>query len=86
MTKYKLEIEYVGTNYSGWQIQEKSPSIQQAIEEAIFKFCGEKSFVYSCGRTDAGVHAIRMPAHVELFNEYDPRKILMATNFRKSTF
>ena len=84
MTKYRLEIEYVGTNYSGWQIQEKSPSIQQAIEEAIFKFCGEKSFVYSCGRTDAGVHAIRMPAHVELSHEYDPRKILMATNFHLS--
>ena len=61
MAKYKLEIEYVGTNYSGWQAQENSPSIQSAIEEAIFKFCGEKTLVYGCGRTDAGVHAYRMP-------------------------
>ena len=84
MTKYKLEIEYVGTNYSGWQIQENAPSIQQAIEEAIFKFCGEKTFAYSCGRTDAGVHAIKMPAHIELSKEYDEYKILMATNFHLS--
>ncbi len=81
MAKYKLEIEYVGTNYSGWQAQENSPSIQSAIEEAIFKFCGEKTLVYGCGRTDAGVHAYHMPAHIELSKEYDPYKILMATNF-----
>lgn len=81
MAKYKLEIEYIGTKYSGWQIQDNSPSIQQAIETAIFKFCGEKTECYSAGRTDAGVHAISMSAHIELSKEYDPYKILMATNF-----
>lgn len=81
MTKYKLEIEYIGTKYSGWQIQDDSPSVQGAIQNAIFKFCGENTECYSAGRTDAGVHAIRMPAHIELSNEYDPYKILMATNF-----
>ncbi|MGN0929605.1 MAG: tRNA pseudouridine(38-40) synthase TruA [Alphaproteobacteria bacterium] len=81
MTKYKLEIEYIGTKYSGWQIQDDSPSIQGAIENAIFKFCGENTECYSAGRTDAGVHAISMPAHIELSKEYDPYKILMATNF-----
>ena len=81
MTKYKLEIEYIGTKYSGWQIQDDSPSIQGAIQNAIFKFCGENTECYSAGRTDAGVHAIRMPAHIELSKEYDPYKILMATNF-----
>ncbi len=84
MAKYKLEIEYIGTSYSGWQRQDGCPSIQQAIEEAIKKFCGEDTFVYSCGRTDAGVHAIKMPAHIELSKEYDPRKILMATNWHLS--
>ena len=81
MAKYKLDIEYVGTKYSGWQIQEKSPSIQGAIEDAIFKFCHHKTECYSAGRTDAGVHAICMSAHIELPDEYDPYKILMATNF-----
>lgn len=81
MTKYKLEIEYIGTKYSGWQIQDNSPSIQGAIQKAIFKFCGENTECYSAGRTDAGVHAIHMPAHIELSKEYDPYKILMATNF-----
>lgn len=81
MTKYKLEIEYIGTKYSGWQIQDASPSVQGAIQNAIFKFCGENTKCYSAGRTDAGVHAIRMPAHIELSKEYDPYKILMATNF-----
>ncbi len=81
MTRYKIETEYVGTNYSGWQIQEKSPSIQSAIQEAIFNFCHEQTFVYSCGRTDAGVHAINMPAHFDLSKDYDEYKILMATNF-----
>ena len=81
MAKYFLEIEYVGTNYSGWQIQDSAPSIEEAIETAIEKFCGEKTTTYSCGRTDAGVHAIKMPAHIELSKEYDPYKIQMATNF-----
>ena len=66
MTKYLLEIEYVGTNYSGWQIQDNVPSIEGALESAKKKFCGEDTLVYSSGRTDAGVHAIKMPAHVEL--------------------
>ena len=81
MTKYLLEIEYVGTNYSGWQIQDNVPSIEGALESAIKKFCGEDTLVYSSGRTDAGVHAIKMPAHVELSKEYDPYKILMGVNF-----
>ena len=67
MAKYFLEIEYVGTNYSGWQIQDSAPSIEEAIETAIEKFCGEKTTTYSCGRTDAGVHAIKMPAHIDIF-------------------
>ena len=81
MAKYYLEIEYVGTNYSGWQVQDTAPSIEEAIETAIKKFCGETTVVYSSGRTDAGVHAIKMPAHIELSKEYDPYKILMGTNF-----
>ena len=81
MSKYKVEVEYLGTGYSGWQSQDNSNTIQSAIEEAVFKFCGERVCVYGCGRTDAGVHAYRMPAHIEFAKEYDPYKILMAVNF-----
>jgi len=81
MFKYKIEVEYLGTNYSGWQAQDNSNTIQSALEEAVFKFCGEHVCVYGCGRTDAGVHAYRMPAHIEFEKEYDPYKIMMAVNF-----
>ncbi len=81
MANYKLLIEYVGTKYSGWQIQDSAPSIQGAIEQAVFDFCGEKVECYSAGRTDAGVHAIAMPAHIKTSKEYDIYKILMGLNF-----
>lgn len=80
MTRYKLEIEYAGTNYSGWQIQENAPSIQEAIQKAIFDFCGEKVLPYSAGRTDAGVHSIAITAHIDLAKEQAPYTILLATN------
>lgn len=53
----KLILEYEGTNYHGWQIQENSVTIQQKVEEAIFKLTGEKTRLTGAGRTDAGVHA-----------------------------
>ncbi len=83
MVKYRLNIEYVGTKYNGWQKQENGEdnSIQTALENAIFKFCGEHVFAYSCGRTDAGVHAISMPVHIETKGDYCHYKMLMAVNF-----
>ncbi len=65
MQRCKLTIEYVGTNYYGWQRQPDVPSIQQAIEEAIFKFCAQKVVVTVAGRTDSGVHAKGQVAHVD---------------------
>ena len=47
--RYKLTIEYDGTDYSGWQKQDNSSSIQEHIEIAIEKFCGEKSAVSGAG-------------------------------------
>ncbi len=66
MTRYKLTIEYMGKDYAGWQRQADAPSIQQAIEEAIEKFSGQKVKLQSAGRTDAGVHAKGQVAHVDL--------------------
>ncbi|MDY6905033.1 MAG: tRNA pseudouridine(38-40) synthase TruA [Thermodesulfobacteriota bacterium] len=53
----KLTIEYDGTHYHGWQRQKNDPTIQQAIEDALFKMTREKVTLTGSGRTDAGVHA-----------------------------
>jgi len=53
-----LKIEYDGTNYSGWQTQKNAKSIQFILESAIKRITGKKSDLISCGRTDAGVHAL----------------------------
>jgi tRNA pseudouridine38-40 synthase len=74
MTRWKLTIEYVGTNYSGWQRQEAGvPSVQAAIEEAIKKFCQQDITIHVAGRTDAGVHAKGQVAHFDL--DYGTRKL-----------
>lgn len=65
--RWKLTIEYVGTHYAGWQRQEDGvKSVQQGIEEAIFKFCGQDCRLQVAGRTDAGVHAHGQVAHFDL--------------------
>ena len=67
MTRYKLTIEYEGTDFAGWQRQaEDIPTIQQKIEEAIFGFSAQKVSIQGAGRTDAGVHASGQVAHVDL--------------------
>ncbi|MDP2942666.1 MAG: tRNA pseudouridine(38-40) synthase TruA [Candidatus Omnitrophota bacterium] len=53
-----LKIEYDGTNYSGWQSQKNSRSIQDTTEAALKRITGRKARLISCGRTDAGVHAL----------------------------
>lgn len=80
MTKYKITIEYDGTNISGWQRQANGPSIQQYIEEAIEVFTKEKVFVYAAGRTDAGVHATGQVAHFELQKMIAPEIVQRAVN------
>ena len=66
MPRYKITIEYDGRPYVGWQRQENGLSVQQAIEEAFRKFCGQQLVVHGAGRTDAGVHASGQVAHVIL--------------------
>jgi tRNA pseudouridine38-40 synthase len=62
MRKIRLTVEYDGTRYSGWQRQPNGLAVQQVIEEALFQLLGEKVELRSSGRTDAGVHALGMPA------------------------
>lgn len=82
MSRYKLKIEYDGRDFVGWQRQKNGPSIQSALEEAIFRFSNEKAEVVGAGRTDSGVHALSMVAHIELKNNiHEPETIKKALNF-----
>jgi len=65
MTRYQLLIEYVGTNFRGWQIQQKGPTIQGLIQKKLSKLLKEKINIFGSGRTDAGVHAIEQSAHFD---------------------
>ena len=81
MITYKITIEYDGTGLAGWQKQPRQYSVQQALEEAVFKFSSEKAEVYSAGRTDAGVHALAMAAHFKIEKTADLRRMQEGLNF-----
>jgi tRNA pseudouridine38-40 synthase len=66
VTRWRLTIEYDGGPFMGWQRQDHGPSVQQALEEALQRMTGEAATVHAAGRTDAGVHALAMSAHVDL--------------------
>ena len=81
MTRYKINLEYDGTDLIGWQENQQGPSVQSLVQDAIFNFCAEKVVVYGAGRTDAGVHAICMTAHFDLGKEQNPETVMRALNF-----
>lgn len=80
MARYKLLLEWDGRPFAGWQRQDGVPSIQQSLEEAVERYCGERVTVFGAGRTDAGVHAMGMAASFELAAEKDPREVMKALN------
>ncbi|MCK5285110.1 MAG: tRNA pseudouridine(38-40) synthase TruA [Alphaproteobacteria bacterium] len=83
MTRYKLTIEYKGSDFYGWQLQDSLPTIQGSIEDAIEKFSHQRVLVQSAGRTDAGVHAHGQIAHIDLeplSRNMDEYAILKAIN------
>ena len=65
MHRYQILIEYVGTNFIGWQIQSKGQSIQKFAQIKISKLLKEKINLVGSGRTDSGVHAIEQSAHFD---------------------
>tara|TARA_B100001559_G_scaffold303277_1_gene291754 strand:- start:120 stop:860 length:741 start_codon:yes stop_codon:yes gene_type:complete len=69
MFRYQILIEYVGTNFRGWQIQKKGKTIQGLLEEKISKLLKEKISLFGSGRTDTGVHAIEQSAHFDCTNK-----------------
>jgi tRNA pseudouridine38-40 synthase len=66
VTRWRLTIEYDGRPFMGWQRQDHGPSVQQSLEEALFRMTGELASVHAAGRTDAGVHALGQAAHVDI--------------------
>src|SRR5215475_10859838 len=80
MPRYRLTLEYDGGPFVGWQRQDNGPSVQAAVEEAIFKMTGERTTVTGAGRTDAGVHAYGQVAHFDLQKEFASEKIRDALN------
>tara|TARA_B110000967_G_scaffold61720_1_gene63377 strand:+ start:59 stop:799 length:741 start_codon:yes stop_codon:yes gene_type:complete len=69
MHRYQILIEYVGTNFFGWQIQPKGKSIQKLIQIKLSKLLKEKISLIGSGRTDSGVHAIEQSAHFDCKKE-----------------
>jgi tRNA pseudouridine38-40 synthase len=78
--RYKLTIEYHGGGLVGWQRQANGLSVQEALETAIRKFCGETVTVHGAGRTDAGVHALAQTAHLDLARAVEPEVLRGALN------
>ena len=79
MARYQLLVEYVGTNFRGWQIQKKGSTIQGLIQKKLTKLLKEEIILNGSGRTDTGVHAIEQSAHFDCKN-----KIVNLTRFLKS--
>ena len=71
MFRYQILIEYVGTNFRGWQVQTKGKTIQGLIQKRISKLLKEKIILFGAGRLDKGVHALEQSAHFECKKKID---------------
>ena len=80
MPRIRLTVEYDGTNYSGWQRQENAVSVQQRLEEALFKLLRVETRVTGASRTDAGVHALGQVVHFDTASRIPPEKYAFALN------
>jgi len=96
MHRYQILIEYVGSNFIGWQIQSKGQSVQKLIQNKISKLLKEKINLVGSGRTDSGVHAIEQSAHfdckkrienlskfLQSINYFLNNKLISITNIKK---
>lgn len=80
MTRWKITLEYDGGPFVGWQRQTNGPSVQEALEDAIFGFAQTRVQVTAAGRTDAGVHARGQVVHFDLEKPVSARTLPLALN------
>ncbi len=80
MTRFRLKVEFDGRPFMGWQRQGHGPSVQAAIEDAAQAITGEQAVVHGAGRTDAGVHAEAMAAHIDIAKPFTPFRLMEALN------
>src|SRR5258707_7744956 len=81
--RFKLIVAYEGTRYSGWQVQKTGTGVQEILEEALAKLFPSRPRVHSSSRTDTGVHALGMVAHLEVPRQefrMVPAKLILAVN------
>ncbi|MEM9469001.1 MAG: tRNA pseudouridine(38-40) synthase TruA [Pseudomonadota bacterium] len=84
MTRWKITLEYAGTNYAGWQRQDDLPTVQDSVQKAIYGFCQQEIAITGASRTDSGVHALGQIAHFDLdygdraLSEFDLMKAINA--------
>ncbi len=87
MITYQIMVEYLGTNFVGWQIQRNGLSVQEVLEKVLSKFLKDKIRVIGSGRTDAGVHAREQTAHFKTKHKIIDKNIFInSTNFFLSKY
>jgi tRNA pseudouridine38-40 synthase len=80
VTRWRLTVEFDGGPFMGWQRQDHGPSVQQTLEDALQRMTGEPAQVLAAGRTDAGVHALAMAAHVDVMTSLTPHRLREGLN------
>tara|TARA_B100001093_G_scaffold77660_1_gene68704 strand:+ start:143 stop:883 length:741 start_codon:yes stop_codon:yes gene_type:complete len=82
MPRYQILIEYLGSNFRGWQVQKKGKTVQGLIQEKISKLLNKRIIIYGAGRLDSGVHAKEQSAHFDFNQEIENKdKFLKSINF-----
>ncbi|MCB2009336.1 MAG: tRNA pseudouridine(38-40) synthase TruA [Geminicoccaceae bacterium] len=81
MPRYRLVLEFDGGPFIGWQRQDNGPSVQAAVERAVHAMLGQNVTAIAAGRTDAGVHAMALPVHVDIAMNIPVEKLQAGLNF-----
>jgi tRNA pseudouridine38-40 synthase len=81
VARFRLDLEYAGTRYSGWQVQKNARTVQGEVKKAVAEAVGRDDFeLRGSGRTDAGVHALHQVAHLEARTTLRPDRLRHAIN------
>jgi tRNA pseudouridine38-40 synthase len=81
MPRFAFRLEYHGSPFRGWQMQDGQPSVQQALEDALARLDPAAPRTAAAGRTDTGVHATGQVAHADLSRDWDPGRLMEALNY-----